>query len=166
MPDSLIHIISKLSEFFVTDNFFCGKEQLDNFIKKYALVNQQNNIGQTWVLHEAQSTIIIGYYTLSTASVNKICLPSEYTSGLPGYPIPCVLLGKLAVDKKERGRGFGKQLLCDALTRTKEISRQIGCHAVIVDAVDDDAVNFYTKYGFSQFADRKLTLFLPVRTIP
>ena len=166
MTNSTKYIFSKLSEIFETDSFFCGKEQLDVFIKKFALINQRNNIGQTWVLHEEQSTNIIGYYTLSTAHVVKSSLPSGHTTILPNYPIPCVLLGKLAVDNEQRGKGFGKYLLYDALTRIKNISSTVGCNAVIVDALDETAANFYKKYGFIQFIDKELSLFLPINTIP
>ena len=166
MTDSVQYIISKLSNIFEMDSFFCGKGQLDVYIKKFALINQRNNIGQTWVLHKEQSTNIVGYYTLSATKVFKSSLPSENTAGLPNYPIPCVLLGKLAVDNEHQGKGFGKYLLYDALTRIKNISSTVGCNAVIVEALDETAANFYKKYGFIQFTDKELSLFLPVKTIP
>ena len=71
-------------------------------------------------------------------------------------PIPCVLLGKLAVDNKYRGKGFGKYLLYDALKRIKNISSTVGCNAVIVEALDTSAAKFYKKYGFIQFTDKEI----------
>lgn len=166
MTDSVKYIISKLSDFFETDSFFCDKEQLDVFIKRYALINQRNNLGQTYVLHAEKSPSIIGYYTISATHLVKRSLPSEHTSSLPSYPIPCVLIGKLAVDNAHQKKGFGKYLLHDALTKIKIISKTIGCYAVIVDALDSAAAKFYEKYGFIPFVDKELSLFLPIITIP
>jgi GNAT superfamily N-acetyltransferase len=71
----------------------------------------------------------------------------------------------LAVDQKARGQGLGKALLRDALRRSLDLSEQLGLFAVEVLAIDADARDFYTKYGFAPLADNDLHLFLAIRTI-
>jgi predicted GNAT family N-acyltransferase len=158
--------ISKLSSEFDVLNFYSGISQLDNYIKKYARLNQDINIGQTYILYLCDNNIVIGYYTISAANVTKTDFPTieKITTELPKYPIPCILIGKLAVDLKYRGRGLGKLLLIDALKRVKNLSSELGCFAVIVDSIES-ASSFYEKYGFIKFINRKLSYFLPIKTI-
>ncbi|HEY9701561.1 MAG TPA: GNAT family N-acetyltransferase, partial [Allocoleopsis sp.] len=92
-------------------------------------------------------------------------LPQSYQKGIPTYPIPALLIGKLAVDKSAKGQGLGGELLVDALLRTVKISQEIGIFAVRVDAIDLKAKEFYLKYEFISFQDNPLSLFLPITTI-
>jgi GNAT superfamily N-acetyltransferase len=160
------YTISSLISNFTTIDFDSGNEELDEYLKKYALWNQKLNISQSFVLHHNHSSTIIGYYSLSTADVKRDELPEIYSKKLPHYPIPCILIGKLAVDKSYKGLGFGKYLLVDSLDRIKKLSHNVGCYAVIVDAIDENAVNFYQRYGFIEFIHKKNSLFLPVTKIP
>lgn len=160
------YIISKLSSDFDVSNFSCGFHQLDFYLKKYAKLNQDINVGQTYILHSENSNQVIGYYTISAANVTKTDLPviERITKELPRYPIPCILIGKLAVDKKFTKQGLGKILLTDALKRVKFLSNELGCFAIIVDSLEHSS-SFYEKYGFIQFVNRPLSYFLPIKTI-
>jgi len=79
--------------------------------------------------------------------------------------LPILLLGRMAVDHRYKGNRLGEFLLKYALTLAVEISDRSGCLAVVVDAKDDEAKNFYLRYGFLELPERKMTLLLPMQTI-
>lgn len=107
-----------------------------------------------------------GYYTLSNSSISKEFIPFEIQKRLPpAYTsIPVTLLGRLAVDTRFHGKGFGKLLLLDALYRSFDLSQKIGAFAVVVDPLDPEAEAFYHKYGFIMLPDSG-KMFLPMKTI-
>ena len=82
---------------------------------------------------------------------------------LPRHPIPTVLLGRLAIDREKRGQGLGSVLLADAIKRIVAISDQIAIYAIVVDALHDQARQFYLHFGFRELLDDPLHLFLPLR---
>jgi predicted N-acetyltransferase YhbS len=128
----------------------------------YARKNDTARIGKTVVaLDEAGR--IAGYITLSNAQIERNKLPE--TVKLPRYPVPALLIGKLAVDKTMHGKGIGSWLLCKAFEKAIQIAAISAVYAVIVDAIDDSAKNFYLKYGFVPLRDNELSLFLPLETI-
>jgi len=101
---------------------------------------------------------IAGYYTLSAASITATALPADVVKKLPRYDqIPAILLGRIAVDLKYRGMGFGRYLLADALKRAR--ANEIAAFAVVVDAKDEEAKRFYLRAGFVPLPDRPMTLF-------
>jgi GNAT superfamily N-acetyltransferase len=107
---------------------------------------------------------IVGYYTLSSTSVRLVELPSPTARKLPRYPrVPATLLGRLAVDRRWRGKGYGRFLLADALWRAAV--SEIASFAVIVDAKDDNARRFYERESFLAFPDQPMKLFLPTADI-
>lgn len=120
----------------------------------------------SFVLTEPPESQVIGYYTLSSASVDHDAWPPELARRLPRYPqMPVTLLGRLAVDANHQGGGHGKRLLMDALYRSWQASQQIASMAVIVDAIDERACAFYQAFDFLVFPDQDLRLFLPMATI-
>ncbi len=107
---------------------------------------------------------IAGYYTLSATSVQLGELPEHTIRKLPRYPlVPATLLGRLAVDRRQQGKGYGRFLLADALYRAAE--SEIASFAVIVDAKDDDARRFYERESFLPFRDHPMKLFRPMADI-
>lgn len=88
-----------------------------------------------------------------------------YGVGKRTYPIPAVLLARLAVDTSFQGSGIGSKLLLHALTQIAVASRHVGFEVVLVHAIDRDAVTFYAQRGFTQFEDRELHLFMPVKNL-
>jgi hypothetical protein len=158
--------ISYLSPEFDSGDFSCGITQLDSYIKKFALKNQRANIGTTRVLHVKDQCKILGYYTICASKVEQVDIPSIYLQTLPKYPIPCILIGKLALDKSLQKLGLGGYLLFDALQRAILVSKTLGCFAVIVDTYDPGVIPFYTKYGFIPLIDKPASLFLPISGIP
>ena len=146
--------------------FSCGVEALDRYLKQQARQDARNRVAAPFVLLDRASGQIMGYYTLSAFAVELTELPSALRKRLPRYPqVPAVLLGRLAVDQRFAGQGWGKALLIDALRRTLEHSRQIAAMAIVVDAKDDAARGFYEQFGFQRLVDHEQRLFLAMGTI-
>ncbi|AFZ26319.1 acetyltransferase [Cylindrospermum stagnale PCC 7417] len=144
--------------------FCCGVDALDNYLKQRAKQDADKYVAAPFVLIEKSSGAIAGYYTLSATSILFDELPPEINKKLPKYSkVPATLLGRLAVDKKYRGKGLGERLLMDALYRS--FQSEIASIAVVVDAKDDGAISFYEYYDFVQFPDSRFKLFLLMKTI-
>ena len=107
---------------------------------------------------------IAGYYSLSAASFGKDELPPALAKRLPHYPVPAAVLGRLAIDREQQGRGLGETLLLDAIRRVVRASMTIAVYAIIIDAKNDRAQSFYERYGFRAFASEPRRLFLPLET--
>ncbi len=110
---------------------------------------------------------IIGFYTLS-ASIHALTdLPEHLAQRLPRYPnLPAILLGRLAIAAEHQRKGYGRQLLMNALQRAREATRHVAAFAVVVDAKDEAAIFFYERLGFIRFRSSPSRLFLPITSIP
>lgn len=118
------------------------------------------------MLADAGNARIAGYYTFSAFSVAGDALPHALQKKLPKYDqVPCTLLGRLAVDLEFRGQGVGSHMLVDALRRALLHSAEVASWAVFVDAKDEAAQQFYTRYGFITLPNAPRRLFLPMGTI-
>lgn len=146
--------------------FTCGVEALDRYFRQQVGQDQRRGLAVPYVLVDTATATVVGYYTLSTCSIVPASLPEDVTRKLPRYDaLPAILIGRLAVDRRYHGQGFGRQLLMDGLARSLAISQRVGALAVVVDAKDDGARSFYEQYGFSRFADHEYRLFVPMSTI-
>jgi len=151
--------------------FRCGVTALDDYIHKQASQDVKRRISRVFVATPAgHANVIAGYYTLSSLSVECSQLPGILARKLPRHPIPAALLGRLAVAKTAQGQGIGRMLLTDAIKRTLALSDQIGIHAMIVDAIDEQAQRFYQQFGFSPLdwrepGSQQRRLFLPLKSI-
>lgn len=107
---------------------------------------------------------VAGYYTLSSTALKLAELPAQVTRKLPRYPlVPATLLGRLAVDRRHQGKGYGRFLLADALYRA--VRSEIAAFAVIVDAKDESALRFYERESFLPLPDQPMKLFRPMDDI-
>jgi GNAT superfamily N-acetyltransferase len=146
--------------------FSCGVTALDAYVKDRATQDVKRKIAVTYILTRPDSSSIIGYYTISTTSIETTQLSETVTRRLPRYEtLPAMLIGRLAVDEQYRGQGFGELLLMDALSRCFKLSLEIGAMAVVVDAKDEGAARFYERYGFRRFEDLPLKLYMPMAEI-
>ena len=158
--------ISKLTAIHNKKNFSCGKIALDNYLKAQAKQDIKKNVSVSYVLTMVNSAEVIGYYTLSSISIDVSELSDDFVKKLPRYPmLPGILIGRLAVDSNHQGKKIGAYLLIDALKRSLIMSEQIGINAVLVNAKDDNAAKFYHHFGFIAFPSNKLKLFLPINTV-
>jgi predicted GNAT family N-acyltransferase len=145
--------------------FSCGTEALDNYIKKQASQDVKRKVAIVYVA-TLDSKTILGYYTLSQYSVQLNDIPIELSKKFPKYPaLPATLLGRLARDVSTKGQGVGELLLLDALYRALAMSEQVASAAVVTDAKDQKAAEFYKRYGFIELPKTELRLFLPMTSI-
>lgn len=147
-------------------SFHCGNELLDNYLKKQAKQDVKRKLAVCFVL-VGEEQVIQGYYTLSSHSIPQSEVPEEYARRLPNSytSIPVTLLGRLAVDRSAKGRGYGEYLLMDALKKSYEVaSTAIASLAVAVDPIDEQAMAFYQKYDFMLLPDSG-KMFLPMNVI-
>jgi GNAT superfamily N-acetyltransferase len=146
--------------------FSCGKESLDNYIRKQASQDLKKLVASVFVLIDEPESNVLAYYTLSTYTINISVLEEGFAKKLPRYPLlPATLLSRLAVDNAQRGKGFGELMLVDALKRAFNASIQVASLVVIAEALDENAANFYMKYGFQPFKQDSMKFYLPVKSI-
>ena len=106
----------------------------------------------------------MGYYSLSTLSIELSQLPEKLAGKLPKHPVPAALIGRLAVSENAQGCGIGKMLLVDAIKRTLSVSDQIAIYAMVVDAINENVEGFYEQFGFARLSDDSPRLFLPLKS--
>lgn len=138
--------IEKLRRDHPVDSFTCGRDELDRFLIRYALGNQQANASQTYIgLHDQE---VIGFYSLVVGEVAFGDAPERLTKGLARHPVPVMLLARLAVSTPWQGRKIGFGLLKDAMLRTLQAADIGGIRAFAVHAKDEPAKQFYERFGF------------------
>jgi GNAT superfamily N-acetyltransferase len=136
--------------------FSCGKPSLDRWLKTRALSNQEKGFTAVLVVHESYR--VVGYYGLAPTAILPATLPRSIRTGQLPDPVPCLLLGQLATDQNWIGKGVGSGLLKHALQRCVTASALIGGRAVIVNAVDVEAAEFWKRRGFIPSRDDPLIL--------
>ena len=143
------------------NGFDCGVPELYDYLKSLADQHRRKGVSTPFVLVDtATPTGILGYYCLSAAQVDAAKLRESDRKKLPRYPVPCFRLGRLAVRKDRRGQGLGKLLLACAVDRCLKARNDVAAYALIVDAKDESARQFYERYGFTAFADEPMALYL------
>jgi GNAT superfamily N-acetyltransferase len=149
------------------DSFSCGNTTLDRYLKEQASQDLRRGCATPFVLSPGVNQIaILGYYTLSSYGIDTGELPSGVAQKLPRYPlIPATLLGRLAVDERHQRQGIGEYLLMDALRRSLTQSVQIAAAAVVVEAIDERAAQFYRHFGFTPFPSITGRLFILTKTV-
>lgn len=148
---------------FNRSSFCCGKPDLDNWLKTQAGQQERANNTRTFLAVEGQK--VIGYHATTTYRLGLDEAAAMYGAGRRAYPVPAVLLARLAVDAGFQGGGVGSRLLLHALRQIAAASRHVGFEVVVVHAVDKDAVTFYAQSGFTRFEDHDLHLFMPVKNL-
>ncbi len=143
-------------------NFDCGSPPLDEYIRRYASQDVRRNIARVFVATPEDSIQrLAGFFTLSAGSVSCADLPASIARKLPRYPIPVALIGRLAVDAKFQGKGFGSILLADACQKVAQASTVLAVAGIIVAAKDETAAAFYQHFGFKPLPGQPERLILP-----
>ncbi len=151
-PPTLLNDKHRLNE------FYCGEDELDNWLKKMALKNQSSRASRTFVVCDEENRVV-AYYAMASGSVSHSLASGNIRRNMPD-PIPVIVLGRLAVDKSVQGKHFGVAMLKDAVLRAKAVSEQIGVRALLVHALNEKAKQFYLKYGFTLSPIDELILML------
>lgn len=144
-------------------SFACGKPVLDRWLQTRALANQEKGFTVVMVVQEAGR--VVGYYGLAPTAVLPAILPRSIRTGQPPGPVPCLLLGQLATDLAWAGRGLGTALLAHALRRCVAGAALVGGRAVVVNALDEEAAQFWRRWGFVASRDNSLVLFRSMQDV-
>lgn len=142
------------------DVFDCGKPALNDWLLRHARQAQGSGSAKTFVV--AEGGRVAGYFSLTVGQVDTIEAPERIRKGMGQYPVPVVILARLAVSQQDQGRGIGFGLLQDAIRRTMLIAEQAGTRAMLTHPIDEEAAQFYTRFGFiaSPLRERQLLLLL------
>ena len=145
--------------------FACGDAGLDEYLHRYASQSVRQRMVQLYVA-AGETGRVLGYYTLSAASLRHQELPEAVARRLPNYPVPAILIGRMASDRsaREAGQRVGSLLLIHALKRALRAAQVIGVQCVIVDS-KPEAVGFYRRFGFLALNADGLKYYLPIQTI-
>jgi GNAT superfamily N-acetyltransferase len=145
--------------------FRCGVDELDQYLQRRAGQDMRRRVAAVFVMvPQDELRRIVGYYSLSSASLLLSELPDEMVKRLPRYPaLPAVLIGRLARDLSFPGAG--KLLLLDALARAWRHSADVAASLVLVDAYNRVARGFYARYGFQEMLQERNRMFLPIKTV-
>jgi len=155
--------VGKLSAADTVDAFDCGCPALNQFLQRYALVNQKANSTQTYVC--CINGAVAGFYSLVVGSVDPASAPSRVTKGLARHPVPVMILARLAVDQAHQRKGLGQALLKDALLRTAQAADIAGVRALLVHAKDEAARQWYESWEFEPSPTDSFHLFLLLKDI-
>jgi GNAT superfamily N-acetyltransferase len=143
--------------------FDCGDADLNTYLQRYARQNHESGGAKCFVAVPIDApTRILGFYTLSPASLDYARTPAVAKKGLARYDVPVFMLGRLAVDQHEQGRGLGSALLLRAAERCIRVAQHVGGVALLIDAKNDRAASWYESYGALRLADAPLSLVLPL----
>ena len=142
------------------DDFDCGKLALNDWLLRHARQAQGAGSAKTFVV--ADDGRVAGYFSLTVGQVDTLEAPERIRKGMGQYPIPVVILARLAVSMQDQGCGIGLGLLRDAIRRTMLIAEQAGIRAMLTHPIDEDAAKFYTRFGFiaSPLREQQLLLLL------
>lgn len=142
------------------DGFDCGKLALNDWLIRHARQAQGSGSAKTFVV--AEDAQVAGYFSLTVGQVDINGAPDRIRKGMGQYPIPVVILARLAVSKLAQGRGIGSGMLQDAIRRTMRIAEHAGIRAMLTHPTDQDAASFYTRFGFipSPLREQQLLLLL------
>ena len=140
------------------DSFDCGKHALNDWLQRFARQAQGSGSARTFVVCHADR--VVGYFSLTVGQIDALEAPERIRRGMGQYPIPVIILARLAVDKAYHGRGLGTGMLQDAIRRTLKIAEDAGIRALLTHPIDESAEIFYRRFGFEPTPLRQRQLIL------
>jgi len=140
------------------EGFVCGEPSLDEWLKRRALANHRSGASRTFVTADRDARVV-GYYALAAGAISRHLATAGTRRNMPD-PIPVMVLGRLAVDRRAQGMKVGSALLQDAVQRTASVAENAGVRALLVHALNEKAKQFYTYYGFQASPHHPMTLML------
>ena len=146
----------------VLDDFDCGVASLDEWLKKRALRNHASGASRCFVV--CQGAKVVGYYSLAAGAIGHDLAPKAMRRNMPN-PLPVLLLGRLAIDKRHHNQGLGSALLRDAMCRAVGVAGNAGVFAILLHAISDQAKQFYLSRGFHESPLQPMTLLMTLNTV-
>ena len=140
------------------DDFDCGKPALNDWLVRHAMQAQSSGSARTCVVVEGGR--VVGYFSLAVGQADAMEVPDRIRKGMGSYPIPVVILARLAVSLQDQGKGIGIGMLQEAIRRTIAIADQAGVRALLTHPIDEDASRFYRRFGFESSPIREQQLLL------
>ena len=140
------------------DTFDCGNPALNEWLVRYARQAHASGSARTDVIVDDQR--IAGYFSLAVGQIDSLEVPDRVRKGMGNYPIPVVILARLAVSMVDQGSGLGVGLLQDAIRRTLVVADQAGVRALLTHPIDEAAARFYMRFGFEASPAREQQLIL------
>ena len=148
------------------ESFDCGDAALNDFLRRYARQAHDQGGAKTFLaVRDDDASLVLGFYSLSPASVEFSRAPVVIKRGLARHDVPVFRLSRLAVDQSMQGKGLGGQLLLAAGRRCLRAAQDVGGVALLIDAKNDGVANWYASYGALPLLDTPLSLLLPLPTI-
>ena len=143
------------------EGFDCGKPALNDWLLRHARQAQGSGSAKTFVVADEDDRVA-GYFSLTVGQVDTLQAPERIRKGMGQYPVPVVILARLAVSREHQGRGIGVGMLQDAIRRTLVVAEQAGVRALLTHPIDEDATRFSTRFGFiaSPLREQQLLLLL------
>jgi GNAT superfamily N-acetyltransferase len=140
------------------DDFDCGKPVLNDWLVRHSMQAQSSGSARTCVVVEGGR--VVGYFSLAVGQADAMEVPDRIRKGMGSYPIPVVILARLAVSLQDQGKGIGIGMLQEAIRRTIAIADQAGVRALLTHPIDEDASRFYRRFGFESSPIREQQLLL------
>ena len=148
------------------ESFDCGEKALNEFLRRYARKSHELGGAKTFLaIDDADKKTILGYYSVSPASIDYSRTPEIIRRGLARHDVPGFRLARLAVDREAQGKGIGGQLLLAAGRRCLLASVEVGGVVVVIDAKNESVAGWYGRFGAVPLLDAPLSLLLPLATI-
>lgn len=148
------------------ESFNCGDDALNDFLRRYARKSHEAGGAKTFLaIDDADNKLVLGFYSLSPASVEYDRTPEIIRRGLARHDVPSFRLGRLAVSQEMQGRGLGGQLLLAAGRRCLLAAAEVGGVAIVIDAKNERVAQWYQSYGAVALLDAPQTLLLPLSTV-
>ena len=140
------------------EGFDCGKPTLNDWLVRHARQAQASGSAKTYVVIDGDH--VAGYYSLTVGQIDALEAPERIRKGMGSYPVPVIILARLAVSLRDQRKGIGVGMLQDAIQRTMAIAEQAGVRALLTHPIDDEASRFYQRFGFEASPVREQQLLL------
>jgi predicted N-acetyltransferase YhbS len=140
------------------EEFDCGKPSLNEWLQHHAAQAQSSGSARTFVALD--DVRVVGYFSLTAGQIDTAQASERVRKGMGSYPIPVVILARLAVSTRDQGRGIGIGLLQEAILRTLQLAEIAGVRALLTHPIDDEAARFYRRFGFEASPIREQQLLL------
>ncbi len=141
------------------EGFDCGKPTLNHWLQHHARQAHTSGSARTFVVADEENLVAV-YFSLTVGQVDTVEAPERIRQGMGRFPLPVVILARLAVSRENQGRGIGVGMLQDAIRRTLVIAEQAGIRAILTHPIDEDEARFYTRFGFTASPLRQQQLLL------